>query len=129
MFAALAISLATDLFYRHEVREWPVSLRVIVAIAPLIALLLWVRRLSVWIRGMDELHRTITVAVCLFSTVATFFLIAAWHHLARLEVLHALFQGGLRAYASMDICVLWLILWLLLVFYAVGLRIFTRRYQ
>jgi hypothetical protein len=129
MFAALVMSLATDLFFRHEVRELPVFLRTLAAVAPLIALILWMRRLCRWICGMDELHRSITIVVCLFSTATTFFIIAGWHHLSRLEVLQGLFQGRFRAYGSMDICVLWLILWLLLIFYAFGLRIFTRRYQ
>jgi hypothetical protein len=129
MFGAMAISVVTDLFYRHEVLEWPAYLRAIAAVAPLLAILLWVRRLARWIHGMDELHRAITSNVCLFSTAATFFLILAWQHLVRLEVFQAFFPGRMRAYASVDVGVPWLILWLLLIFYAVGQRIFTRRYR
>ena len=129
MFAAMVISLGTDLFYRHEVRDWPAHLKLIAAAAPMVAVLLWIRRLARWIRGMDELHRRITVSTCLFATSTTFFLIATWHHFARLEVLHPLLRGPMRAYATMDLCVPWLILWLLLVFYAVGLRLFTSRYR
>ena len=129
MFAAMAISLATDLFYRHEVREWPAYLRAIAAVAPLLAVLLWIRRLARWIHGMDELHRAVTTAACLFATATTFFFIAAWQHLVRLEVFQAVFPGRMKAYATLDLCVPWLILWLLLVSYAVGQRLFTRRYQ
>ncbi len=129
MFTALAISVATDLFYRREVREWPDHLRVIAAMAPLLAILLWIRRLGKWIRGMDELHRTVTTNACLFATGATFFVIAAWRHLSRLGVLQAVFPGRMKAYADVDLCVPWLILWLLMIFYITGQTIFTRRYR
>ena len=129
MFVAMSISLGTDLFYRHEVREWPDYLRSIAAIAPLLAILLWIRKLSKWIHGMDELHRSVTGASCLFATTTTFFFITAWHHLSRLEVFHAVFPGRMKAYASVDLCVPWLILWLLLIFYSVGQLIFNRRYR
>jgi hypothetical protein len=128
MYVAMAISVATDLFYRNEVRAWPDFLRALAAVAPLLAILMWIRRLARWIRGMDELHRSITRAACLFATAATFFFITAWHHLSRLEVLHAIFSGRMKAYASVDLCVPWLILWLLLISYIVGQRIFNRRY-
>ena len=129
MFVAMVISITTDLFYRNEVREWPAYLRILAAVATLLAILLWVRRLARWIRGMDELHRSVTSAACLFATAITFFLVAAWRHLSRLEVFHAVFPGRLKAYANVDLCVPWLILWLLLIFYAVGQMIFTRRYR
>jgi len=129
MFAAMVISVATDLFYRNEVLEWPAYLRTIAAAAPLLAILLWVRRLARWIHGMDELHRAVTTAACLFATAVTFFFIAAWHYFVQWEVFHAVFPGRMTAYASVDICVPWLILWLLLIFYAVGQTIFIRRYR
>ncbi len=129
MFAALAISVATDLFYRNEVHEWPAYVRTIVATAPLLAILLWIRRFAIWIRGMDELHRTVTTSACLFATSATFFLIVGWHHLSRLEVLHVVFPGRMKAYAGVDLCVPWLILWLMIVFYIIGQSIFTRRFR
>ena len=78
MFVAMTISVATDLFYRHEVLEWPAYLRAIAAAAPLLAILMWIRRLARWIRGMDELHRAVTIVVCLFAIVATFFFIIVW---------------------------------------------------
>lgn len=129
MFAALMISVATDLFYRREVQEWPDALRGVVAIAPLVAILMWVRRLAGWIRGMDELHRGVTTAACLFATAGTFFFISAWHHLVRWEVFRAVFPGRMQAYANVDLCVPWLILWLLILFYWVGQTILARRYR
>lgn len=128
MFVAMACSLTTDLFFRSEARAWPDSLRALAALAPLLAILLWTRRLARWIQGMDEMHRSITTSACLFAVAATFFSVTAWHHLSRLAVLHAFFPGQMKAYASVDVCVPWLILWLLLIAYAAGQRIFTRRY-
>ena len=129
MLVAMAISVATDLSYRDEVRELPAYLRTIAAVAPLLAILLWIRRLARWIHGMDELHRAVTSATCLFAIATTFFFVAAWHHLVQLDVFHEVFPGRMKAYASADLCVPWLILWLLLIFYAVGQRLFTRRYR
>lgn len=128
MYAAMASSLITDLFYRVEVRSWPDSLRALAAMAPLVAVLFWIRRLARWIQGMDEMHRAITSAACLFATAATFFVIAAWHHLGRLGILAVVFPGRMKAYAGMDLHVPWLILWLLLIAYLAGQRIFTRRF-
>jgi hypothetical protein len=129
MFTALAISVATDLFYRREVHEWPEYVRVIAAVTPLLAILLWVRRLARWIRGMDEMYRAVTTAACLFATFTTFFVIAAWRHLSRMGVLHLVFPGRMKAYADVDFCVPWLILWLMMVFYLIGQTIFARRYR
>ncbi|MBI3416221.1 MAG: hypothetical protein HY043_13075 [Verrucomicrobia bacterium] len=129
MFVALMISVASDLFYRHQVREWPAYLRTIAAVAPLLAILLWIRRLAGWIHGMDELHRQVTSAACLFASTVTFFFIVAWQHLVRLGVFQVVFPGRMKAYANLDLCVPWLILWLLLISYAVGQRIFNRRYR
>lgn len=129
MFVAMLISLVTDLFYRRQVRDWPAFVRTAAGVATLLAVLLWVRRLARWIHGMDELHRTVTTSACLFATTVTLFFVTAWRHLARLEVFHAVFPGRMRAYADVDICVPWLILWLLLIAYAMGQAIFNRRYR
>lgn len=129
MFVAMAISLGTDLFFRREVRAWPPPLKTLAAMVTLGAILLWVRRLARWIHGMDEMHRAVTSAACLFATASTFFFVAAWHHLVRLDVFRAVFPGRMEAYAGLDICVPWLILWLLLISYAAGQVIFNRRYR
>lgn len=129
MYVAMAISVLTDLVFRNEVRSWPELFRALAALSPLLAILLWIRRLVRWIQGMDELDRSITKAACLFATAATFFFILAWHHLSRLAVLNSLFTGRWQPYASMDLCVPWLVLWLLLITYVAGQRLFNRRFQ
>src|SRR5450756_3191781 len=80
---AVLISGASDFFFPQQVKQLDVTLRTLVALAPFFAILLWMRRLAQWIRGMDELHRRITVAAVLFAVSATFFFVLLWH---RLEV-------------------------------------------
>src|SRR5678815_1336473 len=73
LFVATIISAASDIMFPHWVRQCPVSLRAAIAVAPFLAILLWVRSLAQWIRGMDELHRRLMLSAILFATGATFF--------------------------------------------------------
>ena len=49
-------------------KDWPILLPIIVALLPLAASLLYIRDILRWIRGMDELHRQITLASFGFAT-------------------------------------------------------------
>src|SRR5678810_44880 len=60
LFVATLISGAADIMFPHEVRQWPIALRTVVALIPFLALGFWARDLSRWIKGMDEMHRRIT---------------------------------------------------------------------
>src|SRR3954464_9224549 len=79
-YLTVVLSFVGDmLLSRHH--DWPVALRAVIAVSPIIPTLLWGQMFARWIRGMDELHRRITVEVCLFATTATLFLFAASHPL------------------------------------------------
>jgi len=66
-YLAIALSFTADvLLPRHT--EWPISVRTLFALSPIVPALLWGRVFARWIRGMDELHRRMTVEVCLFAT-------------------------------------------------------------
>jgi len=80
--AALTSALS-DVIYSAEIRQWPVGLRLAILLFEYAAVLLWVRRLAVWIRGMDEMHRQVTLATFLFSVSATLLFTLLW---LRLEV-------------------------------------------
>jgi len=129
LYAAVIISSASDVFFHQQTREWPLALRTMVALAPFLALLLWMRSFARWIRGMDELHRRITLAACFFATAATLFVVAAWHRLYQEGVFQALFQTELKPGAGWDIGGVWLILGLMTSFYILGSKIFNRGYQ
>src|SRR3954462_3120258 len=58
-------------------KTWPLALRMIIALLPFAARLLYVRGMVRWIRGMDELHRQITVSSFAFSAITYLFLGAA----------------------------------------------------
>ena len=75
-------------------QDWPVVLRAVVELFPLLASLLWARSMARWIRGMDELHRRTTLEACLFAITWTFFVITAWQHLKHEGILEAIFRSS-----------------------------------
>src|SRR5262245_51097616 len=72
LFVATIISGLCDIVFRSQVAQWPLWLRLIAGILPFVAILFWMRSLSRWVRGMDELHRRISSEAILFTTSATF---------------------------------------------------------
>ena len=121
-YVAMALSFAGDVMLsRHK--DWPVALRTVIALSPIIPTLLWGRGFACWIRGMDELHRRLTVEVCLFATTATLFFFAALRPLANAGIFQPLEKVGL------DIHTWWGTSWLLVCFYILGSKILHRRYQ
>ena len=116
-YISMALSFAGDvLLPRHT--DWHVALRAIIALAPIIPMLLWGRVFAGWIRGMDELHRRMTVEVCLFATTATLFLFAA---------LRPLVKAGILPPLGLDLHTIWGTSWLLVCSYIVGGKILHRR--
>jgi len=80
--AALTSALG-DVVYSAELRQWPAGVRLGILLFEYAALLLWVRRLVIWVRGMDEMHRQTTLATFIFSVTATLLFTLLW---LRLEV-------------------------------------------
>ena len=68
-FAAILLSVAGDLLihFNADSKSWPVALRTLIALCPLLPALLYVRSLRRWLLGMDELDRQITLKVLLFA--------------------------------------------------------------
>ena len=122
---AALISGACDIVFQHAVRQFPTGLRVMVATLPFLALLLWIRTLTRWIGGMDELHRRIISSAILFAVSATFFFVMLWHRVEK-----AIFvQGAPQSAGNWDIGTVAHLFLLLTFFYFLGYRIFNRRYQ
>lgn len=110
-------------------KDWPLALRALIALIPLIATLLYARSAARWVRGMDELHRRIALEAFLFSTVAYLFLTAAWILLNHAGVWVAVAQlTGLHlermpfANCTCIICLTW-------VLFGIGYSILNRRYR
>ncbi len=126
-FVAMLLSLAGDIgLTRHN--DWGPIPRVIIALVPLLVSLLWVRSFVGWVRGMDEMHRRMTLAACLFATVVTLFVVTAWHLLDQAGFFQAdflpvrLHLGSHFHTASFPIS-------LVLAFYFVGYTKLNRRYK
>lgn len=118
-WVAVLTSFVNDVFLLPYHKDWPVAMRAIIALVPLVASLLWVRSVAGWIRGMDELHRRITLAACLFATIATLFVVTTLH----LLVMAGVFSTKFQATAG------FVIIWLVVCFYILGQSIFNRRYK
>ena len=76
-FVAVALAMISRALVNHH-SDWSVALRAFVVLSPLLPSLLYVRSISRWIRGMDELQRRIQLEACLFANVGTIFLVTAF---------------------------------------------------
>jgi hypothetical protein len=126
-FVAMILSWAGDQLLSLP-RDWSVAQRVIIALVPLLVGLLWARDFVRWVRGMDEMHRRLTLEACLFATSVTLFVVSIWHILDQAGVFQAgvlparLHLGSHFHTASFPIS-------LVLAFYFLGYAIFNRRYK
>ena len=118
-WVAVLTSFMGEKFLLPHHKDWPVALRAVIALVPLMASLLWVRSIARWMQGMDELHRRITQAASVFATTTTLFIVTALH----LLVVAGVFPAGFQATAG------FLIIWLVVCFYIMGRNIFNRRYR
>lgn len=128
MFIAMGTSIAADYLLPHH-KDWPWVLRAVLVLVPLAAALLYVRSTARWIRGMDELHRHITLCSFLIATVAYLLLNIAWPLLDKAGVFEAISQVTSLRLERLYLGNCTLTLALTYVFWGVGLRIFYRRYQ
>src|SRR5437868_3185497 len=78
-WAAVLASFVGEVLLLPRYPDWPTALRAVIALAPLIAGLLWARSVWRWMGRMDELHCRITTAAAVFATATTLFVVAASH--------------------------------------------------
>jgi len=125
---AAIISAFADVIFLSAVSQWPPAARVGVVLAEFLALALWARSVTQWIRGMDELHRRITASVMLSAIGATFFCLLLWHRLNRAGLFDAVF-GKPKFSGGWDICTVCHGFLLLVLFYGIAQAVFNRRYK
>ena len=88
-FIAVVVGMANAIYFhpigpgfdgvlREDFLTWPVGTRLIIESVPLLAGLLWARSWARFIRGMDELHRRITIQAWLIAVLATLGFISIW---------------------------------------------------
>jgi hypothetical protein len=119
LVAVLVAAASRILIHRHP--DWDGLLRAALALAPLIPSLLYVRSCARWMRGMDELQRSIQLEACLFATIGTIFVATAVNLLGMAGVLQATrLQNGL-GWEGMFALVIF--------FYVLGNGVFNRRYR
>ena len=128
LFVATIISALADVMFPDVVRQWSLAAPIGIVIAEFAAIGLWARALARWIRGMDELHRRITVSAVLFSVSATFFFLMLWHRLEATGLFNVLLSSPTGG-GSWDICTVGHGFLLLTLFYFVGFSIFNRRFK
>jgi hypothetical protein len=128
----MMLAFLTDLpglYLIGHYKEWPLTLRTVMALIPLIATLLYARSTARWVRGMDELHRRLALEAFLFSTVAYLFLTAAWFLLKQAGVWGVIAQRTGLHLEGMSFANCTTIICLTYVFFGVGYSIFKRRYE
>lgn len=118
-WVAVLTSFVNEAILLPHHMDWPVALRAVIALIPWAASLLWVRSVAGWIRGMDELHRRITLAACLFAAIATLFVVVGFHLLVVAGVFSPKFQATTG----------FVIIWLVVCFYILGQSVFNRRFK
>ena len=128
LFLATLLSGFSDIVFSSAVKQWPIGYRVAIVLIQFFAILLWARSLARWIRGMDELHRKVTVIAVLFATSATFFFVMLWHRLDAAGLFRVAFPSR-NPNVSWDIGTLGHIFLLLMFFYFLGQSILNRRYR
>jgi len=117
---AVAVSFVARSLVQHH-RDWGAALQSVVALAPLLPSLLYVRSIARWIGGMDELQRRIQLEACLFATTATVFLRTSLDLLDGTGTLQSTrLQHGLGWEGTFAA---------IIVFYILGSAIFNRRYR
>ena len=128
----MMLAFLTDLpgiYLTEHHKDWPLGLRAVIAMIPLIASLLYMRSTARWVRGMDELHRRIALEAFLFATVTYLFLTAAWFLLNHAGIWAAIAQTTGLHLERMPFSNCTLIICLTYVFFGVGYSIFNRRYE
>jgi len=112
-------------------KEWPIAWRIVIALIPIAAALLYVRAVVRWVRGMDELHRKVTLSAFGFATVTYLFLTAVWSQLAdRAGIFEEVFHlSRLQTLERMPFSNCTFIIALTWVLFCVGFTLFNRRYK
>ena len=127
MLACLTDLPGIRLIEHHQ--DWPLAMRAIIALIPLVATLLYVRSIARWVRGMDEMHRRIALESFLFATVAYLLLTAAWFLLNQAGVWDAIAKTTGLHLERMPFWNCTFIICLTYIFFGVGYSVFNRRYQ
>lgn len=113
-------------------KDWPIILPIIIASLPLVAGLLYIRSTLRWMRGMDELHRQITLAAYGFAMATYLVLTGAWSLLIeRTDILENVFHlSRSGALERMPFTNVTFIAALTYVLFGIGYaHIFNRRYK
>ena len=108
---------------------WPVWLRAVIELVPLLAALVWTRHMARWMRGMDELQRRITLESWLFGAAATLGVLSLWPLLDGAGVSAAILKATQFHLEALDKPIFPLTLCLLCLFYVLGHFILNRRYK
>lgn len=119
----------SNLFLHNDYLAWPVTMRAIVELIPLLAVLLWTRRMAKWMRGMDELQRRITLGAWLFGAATTLGVLSLWPLLDGAGVSAAILKATKFHLEALDKPNFPLTLCLLCIFYVLGHFVLNRRYK
>jgi hypothetical protein len=127
MFTVYLTDIPGEWLIKHH-PDWPLALRLLIALLPLAASLLYVRGMALWIRGMDELDRRVTLGALLFGTTLYLVFNAGWALLVRAGVFSA-FNLTRWHLDQMPFYNCTLTICLTFIFSSLGYGLFNRRYK
>ena len=85
----MMLVFATDipgLWFLGRHSEWPLVIRLVISLLPVIASVLYVRSIALWTRGMDEMHQQLVRKAFLLAIVSFLGLSMAWEFLKRTDL-------------------------------------------
>lgn len=96
-----AVASVVSMVLLDKSHDWTAPLRAAVALAPLIPSLLYVRRITRFVREMDELQRRIQLEAGFFGAIGTVFVITSINLLEKSDVLSTHGLGWAGAFSTM----------------------------
>ena len=85
----MMLVFATDipgLWFLGRHSEWPLVIRLVISLLPVIASVLYVRSIAFWTRGMDEMHQQLVRKAFLLAIVSFLGLSMTWEVLKRTDL-------------------------------------------
>jgi hypothetical protein len=109
--------------------SWPLALRCVITLVPLLFAFQYVRSIARWIRGMDELHRALSVESFAFATVAYLFIATAWFLFGHAGLWNAISDSTNVHLERIPWNDCTFIICMIHVLFGIGYSIFKRRFQ
>lgn len=80
----------------HHYKDWPMIAKLLISLLPFLVAAFYIRALVRWIRGMDEMHRQLTVSAFAFAMVIYMGMSGLWSLMTRDGIMEQMFHWWSR---------------------------------